>query len=73
MDTMFPDISVVRYSLNVWKTAAGWLVIINSYDEADPGEAVSNHRFWIDYESLKVDDLLHIMQEIYGEVAASTP
>lgn len=73
MDTMFPDISVMRYGIQCWNITSSWYVVITAYTDDELDRPAAKHSFVIKAEDLKVQDLLHVLQEVQMEVAASTP
>lgn len=73
MDTMFPDISVMRYTVDMYRVMDSWQVVIRAYEQTDLSFASYRVPFFVSGKDLKAQDLLHVLGEVVMEVAASTP
>jgi len=72
-DTMFPNISVMRYRLNFWRVVDDWVVTVEASDQDPFRVDAASHSFTVMAGELKQHDLLHLLQAALQEVAASTP
>lgn len=66
------DISYVRYQVSMWRYPSAWFVTVSAYEEEDLVVAISKEHFTIPFGMLKVDDLQHLLGEVYRTVAEST-
>jgi hypothetical protein len=73
VDTMFPDISIMRYRINVWRVVDNWVVTIEASDVSHFSERRLTYSFDIAGSDLKVQDLLHVVEVLHQEVASATP
>lgn len=63
----------MRYRIETMPLLGQHLVIVTAWPDGKPDHKVHLHTIQIDIADLKVDDLQHLLYEIWAEVAQVTP
>ena len=63
----------MRYRIQIERLVIGYFVVVSTYDEPYRDRAKDVQHFTIPWDDLKVDDLQHVLEQIYRQVSETTP